>query len=93
VIIIFKYLHNVIIIFKYLHYVIIIRIIVVIEVIKCDYYLLSVYEIMTIFYYYLNLYAILINAVITIYASLNKVRFHLLHNSRLSTIDDHCLIG
>jgi len=59
----------------------------------CRYYLLSAYEGIGVLNYYLNLYARLNNAVINIlYASLNKLRFHLLYNLRLSTIEGHCLI-
>jgi hypothetical protein len=49
------------------------------------------YEIIDVFHYYLNLYTRLIMWLL-LYASLNKLIFHLLHNSRLSAIKDYCFI-
>jgi hypothetical protein len=43
--------------FRYLHHALIILIRVVIAIIKCVYYPLSVYEVMTVLDYYLNLCA------------------------------------
>jgi len=56
----------------------------------CDYYLLSAYEVMMVLDYYINIYVQIIW--LLLYASLNKLRFHLLLNSRLSTTEVHCLI-